>query len=127
MLTDTVILLLFVAIAAVVGIILWRGGVAKPYDPNAVDLSSDFDPKHDHFSVEHAKKLQQQLKNEKAKSRGMLKPESVSRNDLEWDTHLTPPEHSDDKAERNETDRRDDLDRRANSDRRIFEDRRQSQ
>jgi len=54
MVTDTIILLLLFAIAAVVGIILWKGAVAKPYDPNAVDLSSDFDPKHDHFSADTA-------------------------------------------------------------------------
>ncbi|OIO72293.1 MAG: hypothetical protein AUJ57_06075 [Zetaproteobacteria bacterium CG1_02_53_45] len=68
MVIDSIIFMLFVAIAAVVGIILWKGAEAKPYDPNAVDLSRDFDPKHDHFSEDHAMKLRR-LANEDRESR----------------------------------------------------------
>ncbi|GAV21348.1 hypothetical protein MMIC_P2332 [Mariprofundus micogutta] len=130
MLTDSVILLLLFAIAAVVGIILWNSGKAKTYDPNAVDLSKGYDPKHDHFSAAHAKKLQQLTQKEKTTRRrpvSMAKPEPETTSNPEWSEHLVPPEQRDGKVVRSGVERRSETDRRANSDRRIFEDRRQSQ
>ncbi|PJA32855.1 MAG: hypothetical protein CO187_02890 [Zetaproteobacteria bacterium CG_4_9_14_3_um_filter_53_7] len=120
MVIDTIIFMLFVAIAAVVGIILWKGAEAKPYDPNAVDLSRDFDPKHDHFSEDHAKKLRR-LANEERSSRLAQTPGAETFTDSAWDSHLRPAEHPDGKIVRSETDRR------SYSDRRMFEDRRQPQ
>jgi len=136
MVTDTIILILITAIVLVVGLILWRAAEPKTYDPNAVDHSANFDPKHDHFSKDHAKKFQQ-LASQPRKDLGAAavasrsESESIQSAEPAWDEHLISPEvvsakareSAEEKERRAESDRRKDQDRR-NQDRRTLENRR---
>ena len=128
MVIDTVIIILLIAIALVAGVILWNAASAKTYDPNRVDLSGDFDPKHDHFSREHVEKLRQA---EAEKRRPQARAASATSDSL---MHLTPQNiqqqsaiESDRRAgqeRRSTVDRRSKEDRRNYSDRRMLSDRR---
>ena len=88
---DVIIILLLIAIAVVSLLILFRSGGAKRiYDPHAVDLSSEYDPQHDHFSKEHVEKLKQ-ANNKKQGSikRNIVPPAAVAA--LEPKPSKTPP------------------------------------
>ena len=135
---DTVILMLLTAIVFVVGLILWRAAEAKTYDPDAVDHSVSYDPKHDHFGPDHAKKFQQTAKTTpKAASHAVphavphavaakAATQAVTSSEEPWDAHLirTEPvqlkqaelsveESAEERERRAESDRRSDTDRRA--------------
>ncbi|NWF39132.1 hypothetical protein F3F96_08295 [Mariprofundus sp. NF] len=137
--TDTVILILITAIVLVVGLILWRAAEAKTYDPNSVDHSAGYDPKHDHFGPDHAKKFQQMAKvKPKPVPRAMAATaaaQPVTSAEEPWDAHLIKPEQleikqaeesAEEKERRAESDRRRSQDRR-NNERRTIASRRAAQ
>ena len=95
MVIDTIIILLLIAIGIFGGIILWRAASAKAYDPNHVDLSSNFDPQHDHFSKQHAEKRLKAA----ARNKAPLNRKSTTRSAAAYDqteslAHLIPPKES---------------------------------
>lgn len=125
MVVDTVIILLLTAIAVITGVILWRAASAKAYDPNHVDLSNGFDPKHDHFSKAHAQKVQQaeaqsRSRHPRAAAARTAEPEiHTASGSL---SHLRPPkEMAAEQEQEIDDDRREKDDRRLDADRRNAE------
>lgn len=127
---DTVILMLLTAIVLVVGLILWRAAEAKTYDPDAVDHSASYDPKHDHFGPDHAKKFRQTARAApKAAPHAVAATaatQAVTSSEEPWDAHLirteqlqlkqaevSVEESAEERERRAESDRRNDTDRRA--------------
>lgn len=123
---DTIILMLLTAIVVVVGLILWRAAEAKTYDPDTVDHSAGYDPKHDHFGQDHAKKFRQIAKaTPKAEVRAVAATAATQiaiSAEEPWDAHLIRTEQPLVKqAEASVAKHEEEKERRRNADRRTQE------
>ena len=117
------IILLLIAIAVVSALILLRSGREKRiYDPRDVDLSSDYDPQHDHFSKEHVEKLIGKGPVKKniipPKSLAAKKREAQIHSSFEGIEHLKKPVQFESQQSKGHKNRRESSDRRVGKSRR---------
>ncbi len=121
--TDVMIIFLLIAIAVVSALILLRsGGEKKIYDPR--DLSTNFDPQHDHFSKEHVKHLREKKTESKRKNAvpssavSAKKHEAQIHSSFEGLEHLKKPVEVEPQVFKGHKNRRESSDRRAGESRR---------
>ncbi|RLL53304.1 hypothetical protein D8Y20_05545 [Mariprofundus sp. EBB-1] len=119
---DVIIISVLIVIAVGSAWILLRSGAEKNiYDPNDVDLSTDYDPKHDHFSKEHLEKLKQQEKKKPGSTKRKITPpaavavknrESEIHSSFEGLDHLKKPVQIESQQTKGHKNRRESVDRR---------------
>jgi len=125
---DMMIILLLIAIAVVFALILLRSGREKRiYDPRDVDLGSNYDPQHDHFSKEHLEKLRKEKHTKpEVKKRNVVSPAVVAakkreaqiHSSFEGIEHLKKPVHFESQQSKGHKNRRESSERRVGESRR---------